>query len=188
MNPKYKLIVIGGSAGSLQVILRVLKEFPGDFSIPFLLVLHRNNEFESALAQLIDAKTDLCVKEVEEKETIKQGIVYVCPADYHVLIEKNGTFSLDYSEKINFSRPSIDVVFTSAADAYGDQLVCILLSGANADGAEGLRFAHEKGSLIIVQQPEDAKVSYMPEQALLRVAPDMILPGKEIAPFIKSLV
>lgn len=187
MTAKYKLIVIGGSAGSLQVILKLFKNIKQDFKTPFLLVLHRNNTFDSALEELLAFKTDLFVKEVEEKEIIREGVIYVCPADYHVLIEKNLSFSLDYSEKVNFSRPSIDVVFASAADVYKEGLICILLSGANADGAAGLQQAKINGGFIIVQQPADAEVAYMPEQALLRVMPDLILKGKEIAGFINSL-
>lgn len=188
MTRKYKLIVIGGSAGSLQVIFKLFKNIKQDFKIPFLLVLHRNNSFDSALEELLAFKTDLAVKEAEEKELITEGIIYICPADYHVLIEKDHSFSLDYSEKINFSRPSIDVVFASAADVYKEGLICILLSGANADGAMGLQQAQRKGCFIIVQQPMDAEVAYMPQQALLHVVPDLILKSNEIAAFINSLV
>lgn len=187
MTKTYKLIVIGGSAGSLQVIFKLFKSIRHDFKVPFLLVVHRNNSFDSALEELLAFRTNLAVKEVEEKELIRPGFIYVCPADYHVLIEKDHSFSLDYSEKVNFSRPSIDVVFMSAAEVYREGLICILLSGANADGAAGLQQAKRKGSFVIVQQPIDADVAYMPEQALLQVVPDLILRGVEIAGFINSL-
>ena len=188
MTRTIKLIVIGGSAGSLQVIFKFFKNLKADFPVSFLLVLHRNNNFDSSLEELLSFKTTMPVKEVEEKEHIQDGVIYVCPADYHVLIEEDYTLSLDYSEKVNFSRPSIDVVFTSAADIYKDELLCILLSGANADGAEGIRYAQVKGALAVVQEPEDAEVPYMPEQALLRITPDYVLKTKDLAPFVNSLV
>lgn len=188
MTRKFKLIAIGGSAGSLQVILKFFKHLRQDFPISFLLVLHRNNSFDSSLEELLGFRTNLIVKEVEEKEAILPGHVYVCPADYHVLIEEDFTFSLDYSEKVNYSRPSIDVVFISAADVFGRNLLCILLSGANADGAEGVKHAQYHGALIVVQDPADAEVPYMPEQAILLAKPDYILKAKDMAPFINSLV
>jgi two-component system chemotaxis response regulator CheB len=187
MRSPYKLIVIGGSAGSLQVIFRIFKNIKPGFTIPFLLVLHRNISYDSALEQLLSFKTSIAVKEIEEKEKIQPGKIYICPADYHVLIERDHSFSLDYSEKINYSRPSIDVVFKSSSEVYTNKLICILLSGANADGAEGLRYAKEKGSLIIVQDPIEAEVPYMPEQALKRTTADHILKSKDIGAFINSL-
>jgi len=150
------------------------------------LALHRSVSYDSALEQLLSFKTNIPVKEIEEKEKTQPGKIYVCPADYHVLIESDHSFSLDYSEKINFSRPSIDVVFKSSSEVYKNKLICILLSGANADGAEGLRYAKEKGSLIIVQDPIEAEVSYMPEQALELTTADHILKSKDIGAFINS--
>ncbi|MBG9375766.1 chemotaxis protein CheB [Panacibacter sp. DH6] len=188
MTRTFKLIVIGGSAGSLQVILKFFKHLKHDFPVSFMLVLHRNNNFDSSLEELLGFRTNLTVKEVEEKEPVMPGFVYVCPADYHVLIEDDFTFSLDYSEKINYSRPSIDVVFMSAADVFGRGLLCILLSGANADGAEGLKYAQARGALIVVQEPADADVPYMPQQALLLLTPDLVLKAKDMAPFVNSLV
>src|ERR1019366_6769016 len=127
-----KLVVIGGSAGSLQVILSFLAALPADFPLPVLIVLHRNGVFESNLEDLFASRTRAPVKEVEEKELIIPGTIYVCPADYHVLLEKDHSFSLDFSERVHFSRPSIDVTFRSAADSFGEELVALLLSGGNA--------------------------------------------------------
>lgn len=188
MTRDIQLIVIGGSAGSLQPVLRILTYLKADFSIPVLLVLHRNNQFDSSLKELLSAKISLTPKEVEEKEKIRSGFVYICPADYHVLIEKDHTLSLDISEKINFSRPSIDVVFESAAAVYANKLVSILLSGANADGTEGLVQVKKHGGIAVVQQPEDAVVSYMPANALRKIQADYILSSNEIAGFLNSFM
>ena len=182
-----ELIVIGGSAGSLQVLLDVFDGLENDFTIPFLLVLHRNTRFDSSLEQLLSYKTKIPVKEIEDKDPVKKKHIYICPADYHVLIEKEKIFSLDCSEKINYSRPSIDVVFKSAADVYGDKLVCVLLSGANADGADGLRYAAAKGGVTVVQDPKTASVSYMPEQAILTSKINYVLNQQELLQFIRSL-
>lgn len=168
------LVVIGGSAGSLQVILSLLEKVNAGFTIPILLVLHRDPQGESKLEELLSQRTRLIVKEVEDKDTIERNHLYVCPADYHVLPEKDGTFSLDYSEKEHFSRPSIDLAFRAAADVYGDKLVAILLSGANADGAAGLRYVKDLKGTTIVQQPDDAQVRYMPDQALQQSPADFI--------------
>lgn len=117
-----ELLVVGGSAGSLDVILKVLPSIRSNFNIAIVIVLHRKNNFESVLTSLFAAKTSLPVKEAEEKDVIEPGCIYIAPADYHLLVEKNSTFSLDFSEKVNFSRPSIDVTFESAADACGSRL------------------------------------------------------------------
>jgi len=183
-----KLLVIGGSAGSLQVIFSVLAAIGNDTPLPVLIVLHRNSIFESSLEELLSARTGLTIKEVEEKESLRPGIVYICPADYHVLIEKDHSFSLDYSERVHFSRPSIDVTFRSAADVYGQGLICLLLSGGNVDGAEGAAYVQSCGGLVIVQDPATAEVPYMPQQAISRMKPDRVLPADEIPGVMRGLV
>ncbi|MBS1690279.1 MAG: chemotaxis protein CheB [Bacteroidetes bacterium] len=184
---KYQLIVIGGSAGSLDVLLHVIPKLKADFHIPIVLVLHRMNSYDSTLTELIATKTVLKVKEVEDKEPQKEGYIYIAPADYHLLIEKDRMFSLDFSEKVNFSRPSIDITFASAADAFGEKAVCILLSGANADGVDGMQAIKNAGGLVVVQDPKTAEVSFMPAQAILNVEVDKILKIDEMAGFINSL-
>lgn len=174
MSPLPRLIAIGGSAGSLNALFRILSGLPKDFSIPILLVVHRLTSSESTLQELLTLKTHYKVLEIEEKETITNGHLYICPPDYHVLVEDDYSFSLDFSEKVNFSRPSLDVVFKSAAEIYEDRLTAILLSGANADGVEGLQYVKEKGGKVMVQDPIDAQVSYMPEQALKHLTPDVV--------------
>lgn len=182
-----KLMIIGGSAGSLQVIMGIISVIRPDFPLPVLIVLHRNSVFESNLEELFATRTQAIIKEVEEKEVIMPGVIYIAPADYHVLIEEDQTFSLDYSERVNFSRPSIDVTFRCAADVYGADLVCLLLSGGNADGVEGLGYAKERGGLAVVQDPVTAEVPYMPQHALSQVAVDFVVAAEDIPAFLKGL-
>jgi two-component system chemotaxis response regulator CheB len=185
---KGKLVVIGGSSGSLQVIIYILGRLPHDYPIPLLLVIHRAYSVDSMLLDLLALKSNMMVREVEEKDKIVPSCVYLAPADYHVLIEKDETFTLDYSEKLNFSRPSIDVSFISAAEVYGKNLTGILLSGANEDGAEGLREIKEQGGHTIIQHPEEAIVSYMPLQASYKSPIDEILDTESIARYLISLI
>jgi two-component system, chemotaxis family, protein-glutamate methylesterase/glutaminase len=181
-----KLVLIAGSAGSLQVILAILMAMGREYPIPVLVVLHRNNVFESSLEELMSARTNLMIKEVEEKESIEPGVVYLCPADYHVLVEMDFTFSLDYSERVNYSRPSIDVTMRSAADVFGEGLIALLLSGGNADGSDGMDYVHTRGGLTVVQDPETAEVPYMPQQAILRNSVDLIVTTEELPGLMKG--
>jgi two-component system chemotaxis response regulator CheB len=182
-----KLLLIGGSAGSLQVMLSVLTSIGKDFPMPVLVILHRNSAFDSALEELFFSRTAMVTKEVEEKEQPLAGMVYLCPADYHVLIEEDRSFSLDYSERVHFSRPSIDVTFKSAADVYRAGAIAVLLSGGNADGAEGLAYVKELGGMTVVQDPGTADVPCMPQHAITRMQPDHILPADDISIFIRGL-
>jgi two-component system chemotaxis response regulator CheB len=187
LNSLAKVVIIGGSAGSLEVLLQVLPALQSIESLVILLIVHRRNSDDNFLEELIRMKSGLKVKEVEDKTPIKVGRVYVAPADYHLLIEDNFSFSLDVSEKVNYSRPSIDVGFESAADIFGTKLVAILLSGANNDGTNGLLAVKQKGGTVIVQEPETADVPYMPAHAIKNSEVDYILSPTEIAEFIKGL-
>lgn len=182
-----KLIIMAGSAGSLQVILGIISSIGRDLPLSMLIVVHRNVDFESSLEELLSTRTRATIKEVEEKEPIQPGTIYLAPADYHVLIEKDRTFSLDYSEKVNFSRPSIDVTFRCAADVYGEDLVCVLLSGGNSDGVEGMVYVKQKGGVAVAQDPATAEVPYMPQHAIVRMAIDFIVPAEELPAFIRGL-
>jgi two-component system chemotaxis response regulator CheB len=183
-----KLIIIGGSAGSLQVLIYILRHLRPDCRVPIVIVMHRSTGNESTLADVLSNVSKLEVKEAEDKETIKGGIIYLAPADYHLLIEKNGSFSLDDSEKVQFSRPSIDVAFQSAADAYGKSLLGILLSGANNDGADGFAEIRRGGGVLIVQDPDKATATAMPQSAIDRGLADYILDEKGIADWINLWV
>lgn len=182
-----QLIIIGGSSGSLKVILELFAALKKDFTIPMLLVLHRNSQHESVLAEVLSAKSPLPVKEVDEKEPIQPAHIYIAPQDYHVLLEAGGYFSLDYSEKMHYSRPSIDVSFISAAQVYRSNLLCVLLSGANADGADGLQEVKKLNGITMVQDPAEADVDYMPLQALKTGQVDYQVRATELIELLNAL-
>ena len=161
-----RIIAIGGSAGSLEVIMKIVQSLKTGSGNVYLIIVHRKNDAESILAELLKAKTSLVVKEVEDKDLIEPGHIYLAPSNYHLLLEDERHFSLDASEKIHFSRPSIDVTFESLAEIYGKKVIGILLSGANADGVKGLQTIQKSGGFTIVQDPSSAEVSFMPEQAI----------------------
>lgn len=160
------LAVIGGSAGSLEAIFQIVSCLPAQRRFALIIVLHRKYDADSSLEILLQSKTGWQVSEAAEKQAVQAGWVYLCPPDYHLLLEQDGTLSLDASEKVNFSRPSIDVTFESAAALYSASLWCILLSGANNDGVAGLQYAAARGARILVQAPAEAPMPYMPLQAI----------------------
>jgi len=179
--------IIGGSAGSLEVLLKVLPVINPAVSFPIVIIIHRKHGTDSLLPDLLSSRTKLKVKEVDEKESLKAGTIYIAPSDYHLLVEQDRTFSLDYSEKVNYSRPSIDVTFQTAAEVYQDKLVCMLLSGSNADGVNGLKSVKEWGGVAVIQNPITAQVAYMPTQAQLNVDIDHVLSIEEMGEFINLL-
>lgn len=184
---KCKAFIIGGSAGSLDVLLKVLPKVDVNIPFPIIIVVHRKHGADSLLPVLLSTRTKLVVKEIDEKEKIVAGTVYIAPSDYHLLIEQDETFSLDYSEKINYSRPAIDATFQTAAEVYKTKLACLLLSGSNSDGVNGLKSVKAWGGMALIQDPDSAQVAYMPMQAKLNVKIDRILPIEAIADFINLL-
>lgn len=182
------LIVIGGSWGGFKASQFILNGLPANFKVPVLLVLHRLRNFESDLAAVYNSKLILKVREIEEKEKISPGNIYLVPSNYHVLIERDQTFSLDVSEYENYSRPSIDVTFTSAAEIYGSKTIGILLSGASKDGSRGLRNIKDKGGLTIVQDPKEAEVDTMPSAAIGLVPESTVMTLQGIREFLYSLI
>ncbi len=184
---KYRVVVIGGSAGSLDIILKIIAEAPLS-NIIYIIIIHRRNDNDSVLTNLFSSRTRFKVKEVEDKDNILPGYMYVAPADYHLLLEDEKTFSLDASEKIYFSRPSIDVTFESVAEVFGNAAIGILLSGANADGALGLKRIQEAGGFTIVQNPESAEVDYMPKQAIEQLEPNAIINANDLPHFLNSII
>jgi len=187
LKSSIELLVIAGSAGSLDVILRMLPHVDGTLNFPIVIVLHRKASYDSSLADLLTTRTSLRVVEAEEKDQLQKGVIYLAPADYHLLVEKDCSLSLDYSEKIQYSRPCIDVTFETVAEVYKDRAAAILLSGANADGAKGLKMIKQAGGITAVQNPATAEVSFMPNQALQTAKIDYILEIDEIAYFINKL-
>ncbi|PLX10701.1 MAG: chemotaxis protein CheB [Marinilabiliales bacterium] len=184
----YKAIVIGASAGGLYAIRDLLKPLPAEFNIPIIIVQHLSPHSDNYMIEFLNKTTNLKVKEVDEKEKIKSGQVYIAPPNYHVLIEDNETFSLSADEKVNYSRPSIDVLFYSAADVYKKNLIGIVLTGANDDGARGLFEIRKSGGLGIVQTPATAEASQMPNAAILEANPDHILNISDISKLLKQII
>lgn len=163
MRPR--LVVVGASWGGLHALSTIVRALPPTLAVPLVLVQHRSKDAESLLAELLQDVTTLRVLEPEDKEPIVDGHVYVAPPDYHVLID-DGHVALSTDAAVRFSRPSIDVTLASAADAFGPDAIGIVLTGANDDGARGLRRIVDRGGWAIVQAPESAEVRTMPDAAL----------------------
>jgi len=161
-----RAVVIGASAGGVQALSQVLPSLPVDFPLPVLVVVHIPPRRDNALVDLFAGKCRIPVKEAEDKEPLEPGTIYFAPPDYHLLVEAGGTLALSSDEPVNHSRPAIDVLFESAADAFGTGLAGIVLTGANSDGAEGLRAICAAGGQAIVQDPVSAEVATMPRAAL----------------------
>jgi two-component system chemotaxis response regulator CheB len=171
----YSVVGIGTSWGGLAALTTLLGELPADFSIPVVVVQHRSNDSERLLSQLLQDATELRVSEIEDKDELAPGCVHLAPANYHVLIEE-GYVSLTVEEPVRFSRPSIDVMLTSAADTYGSAVVGVVLTGANEDGARGLADIVKRGGLALVQDPKTAEIPIMPEAAIRAVPTAEVLP------------
>lgn len=162
-----RAVVIGASAGAIQALSHILPDLPENYLVPILIVVHIPAD-GSDLPQLFRAKCRLAVKEAEDKEPIRPGMIYFAPPDYHLLVEADRTISLSFDEPVLYSRPSIDVLFESAADAYGADLTGVILTGANEDGAEGLAAVAQAGGVALVEDPAGAFATAMPRGALAR--------------------
>ena len=184
---RIEAVVIGASAGGFEALLAVLTGLPAAYPMPLVAVLHLPDNHESRLAELFGYRLALQVREARDKEPLAPGVLYFAPSGYHLSIEADRSFSFSCEERVSYARPSIDVLFASAADAYGKSLAAILLTGANYDGAAGLAGIQLAGGLTIVQDPATAEVATMPEAALARMAPDLILPLEQIHALLRKL-
>jgi two-component system chemotaxis response regulator CheB len=180
-------VVIGASAGGVEALMTVLPALPGDFAVPVLVVLHLPRQTPSALVEIFAPKCALPVCDAEDKAPIEPGTIYVAAPDYHLLVDQGPCVALSADETVNYSRPSIDVLFESAADFYGSRLAGIILTGANADGARGLAAIEREGGVTIVQDPQTAYASAMPAAALTQVVPHHLLTLGEIAGCLETL-
>jgi len=183
----YKAVMIGGSAGSFQVVTRILQSLPPNFHLPVFLSLHRLKNVRTGFVEALSVRSAIPVIEPFDKEMIKPGRAYLAPANYHMYLELGNRFALSAEEPINHSRPSIDVSFISASMVYRDKLIGIILSGANRDGANGLKKVSDYGGLTIVQNPADCEVRTMSEAAIQSVKVDHIMTSDEIIQFLKKL-
>lgn len=182
-----KAVVIGGSAGSFQVITKILNLLPKNTHVPIILSLHRLKHVRSGFVEALSIKSSIPVIEPYDKESIKPGIAYLAPSNYHMYIELSKKIALSTEEPVNHSRPSIDLTFETAAQAYRDKLVGIILSGANRDGAAGLRRVKQLGGTTIVQDPKDSQVKTMPETALNIAQVDHVFSVDQIIKFLLNL-
>jgi two-component system, chemotaxis family, protein-glutamate methylesterase/glutaminase len=183
----YDAIVIGTSSGGMNALKFIFSALPVDFSIPIIIVQHISPRSDNQWIKLLNNNSKLYLKEADEKEKIEQGIVYIAPPNYHLMIERNKTFSLTIDERVNYSRPSIDVLFESAAEAYKNKLIGVILTGSNNDGTKGIKRIKENGGLTIAQDPETAESSYMPASAIAAIQPDYILSLEKITELLIKL-
>ncbi|MDH1628755.1 chemotaxis protein CheB [Pseudomonas mosselii] len=170
-----RAIVIGASAGGVTALFSVLGALPADFAIPVLCLLHLPDDRHSQLAEVLQRRLRRPVREALDKARIEPGLIYVAGPGYHLSVERDFSFSLSQEAPVHFSRPAIDFLFESAADAYGPGLLGVLLTGANEDGARGLLHIRQSGGRTVVQDPREAQVALMPEAALALHDPDHIL-------------
>jgi two-component system chemotaxis response regulator CheB len=180
-------VVIGASAGGVEALAVLLPALPATFRPALFIVLHLPREQPSLLAEIFARRCLRPIREADDKEPVEPGTVYFAPPDYHMLLEKNRRIALSADEPIHFSRPSIDVLFESAADVYGERLLGIILTGGNQDGAAGLQAIHQAGGVTVVQQPDSAKVPLMVVSALQRGPADFVLSLPEIAQLLGAL-
>jgi len=180
-------VVLGASAGGIDALTMLLHELPATWHIPMAVVLHLPEEHESHLAEIFAQRLPIPVHEAIDKMPVATGSLYFAPPGYHLSIERERSFSLSCEPPVLFSRPSIDVLMASAADAYGPALAGFLLTGANDDGAEGMHRIHLAGGLTAVQEPKEALISTMPQAAIARHAPDYVLPLRELRSLLLQL-
>jgi two-component system, chemotaxis family, protein-glutamate methylesterase/glutaminase len=183
----FEAAVIGVSAGGLRALKTILPELPASFPLPIAIVQHLDAQADAYLAGFLDRISAIAVKEAEDKEPMLPGTAYLAPAGYHLLIEPDRSFSLSVDDKVNFSRPSVDLLFESAADALGEALIGIVLTGANSDGAHGLKAIKDRGGFAIVQDPQTADAPYMPRAALAATPVDRVVQLERIAPLLTQL-
>lgn len=187
-NPKpFECVIIGASWGGIEAVGSILEKLPEAFPLPIIVVLHQHRKSGAHIPEIFSRKCVLRVKEAEEKEKLSPQTVYIAPANYHLLIEKGGTLSLSIEKPVNYSRPSIDVSFISAAQAYRDALIGILLTGANHDGSEGVVHIKRYGGLAIIEDPDTAKVDTMPRSALSRTKVDQVLNLADIPDYLLAI-
>lgn len=180
-------VVAGASAGGVEALLKVFGQLPKGFGVPILVVLHLPDERDSQMAQVFGHRLAIPVQEAQDKQNIQPGTLYVASPGYHLSVEADRSLSLSLEEPVHHSRPSIDVLFESAADAFGPNLLAVVLTGANNDGAQGLAKVRERGGITVVQDPDEAQVSTMPEAALALQEPDHILTLQGIGQLLAAL-
>ncbi len=187
MQLPFEAVVMGASAGAVEALSAILPFLSPAFPVPVIVVVHVPPDRRSIMAELFQTKCALSVTEAEDKQPLERGTIYFAPPDYHLLVEAGGSLALSNEEPVLFSRPSIDVLFESAADVYGSRLVAIVLTGANSDGARGLRAVANAGGTAIVQNPDGATAAAMPTAAIEMVPDADIMPLAAIREFLGKI-
>ncbi|MCI8210670.1 chemotaxis protein CheB [Pseudomonas sp. S25] len=185
--PVVDAIVVGASAGGVEALLKVFSRLRVGYRLPILTVLHVPEDRRSQLAQVFQARLSIKVKEADDKEDIAPGTLYFAAPGYHLSVENDFSLSLSQEDRVFHSRPSIDILFQSAADAYGPRLAGFLLTGANNDGAFGLSCIKQSGGMTVIQDPNQAQARTMPEAALALHEPDYLLPLNDIGQLLVEL-
>lgn len=181
------LIVVGTSLGGLHALTALLSALPGSLQVPIAIVQHRGRDMDGSLAALLESVSALQVVDAEDKMTLEPGHAYLAPPDYHLLVDGRGTVALSVDPAVRFARPSIDVLFESAASVYGPELAAVVLTGASADGADGIRAVRARGGAAIVQDPASAESAVMPAAALAAAPGAAVLPLARIADYLVAL-
>lgn len=181
MTERFAAVAIGCSSGGLDALERILPALPSAFPAAVIVVMHTTPESRNLLVELLGKRCRMPVSEARERSKILPGAIYVAPPGYHLLVEDNHTFSLSSDPKVSYARPSVDVLFESAAHAYGKRLIGVILTGANSDGSNGLRAIAEAGGMCLVQDPAGAEAQAMPEAALRTCMAARGMPLDEIA-------
>ena len=180
-------VVVGASAGGVEALLALLPQLPAGYGVPIVVVLHQAEDRDSTLADVFASRAAMRVRQAGDKEPMEPGTLYFAPPGYHLLLERDRSFALSCDAPLNFSRPSIDVLFESACDALAPHLAAVLLTGANSDGADGLACIGKAGGLTIVQDPAEAPSNDMPLAAIARRTPDFVLPLRGIRQLLSCL-
>lgn len=188
VSPNYKAVVIGGSAGSFSVVSKLLSQLREDFPLPLIICLHRLKHVRSGLVESIRLKSKLEVIEPDDKEKIEAGKVYLAPSNYHMFVEYDGSISLSTEAPLNHSRPSIDHTLSSAAYVYRNKLIGIVLTGANKDGAKGMKDIADKKGMTIIQDPATCEMDTMPKSVARLIKPDEILSPEGIVQYLNRIV
>jgi two-component system, chemotaxis family, protein-glutamate methylesterase/glutaminase len=184
---RYEAVVIGVSAGGVEALKVLLPGLPAFFPLPIAIVQHRDRRSDGFLADYLNARTRITVSEAEDKEPFRAAHAYLAPAGYHLLIESDRSLSLTVDERVNYSCPSIDVLFESAANVFAQSLIGVVLTGANADGAHGLKTIKARGGLAVVQDPQTAAAMTMPRAALDATPVDYVVALERIAPLLTQI-
>jgi two-component system chemotaxis response regulator CheB len=181
-------VVIGASAGAVEALNLLLPPLPRNLGVPVVVLVHVPNHVPSLLVELFGSRCALPVREPLDKEPVGAGTVWFAPPNYHLLIERDRSFALSTEEPVNFSRPSIDVLFESAADAYGPSLLALVLTGASRDGCAGARRVRRAGGLVAVQDPSTAEAPLLPSMALGEASPQVVGSLPELSALVLRLV